>query len=371
MAEGNGRRYAAAMATPSAISHGPDNGVAGTAAALPRRRPWRRRLLFAVAVMAGIAAWLLFVPAPRAAIPWVMERSSGWLLTEYQGSSSLPTRAARKLAGLWLQQGLAAHVHEAQPRPGSGDDAERILQRLVSLKPKFISQTELVHGPANSPAAVAGLGWCDGINGFAATVLSHEFPRSEIVGVVDREQRGGHSFGRVWSEQYRDWLYFDLWTDEVAVFRSAPGRRAEMLARARPLGPRRLALESPEVFQRMYDDAHSAFTQYRVQPTLGGYIFTRLANLVSSGSSAAEGADEAIAAASAITLPNDPDLVTPIRPEAGADYLQARFHHLLGHEDRARDAYRQVAAKERPPVSAYARAARIFLHRLGPEAAAR
>ncbi|MDP8993888.1 MAG: hypothetical protein M3N07_02730 [Pseudomonadota bacterium] len=266
--------------------------------------------------------------------------------------------------GLWLQQGLAAHYHNSHSPAEALDDAAKVIRLLADLKLRFISQTELTYRQANSPVAVAGMGWCDGINGFAAAVLSHEFPRSEIVAVVDRLQRGGHSFGRVWSEQYRDWLYFDMWTDEVVVFRSRPGARAEILARARPLGARRLPQESPEVFRRMYDNAHSGFTQYRVQPTLGGYVFSRIANLLSNGSRSPAGTVEAIAEASTITLPNDPRVLPPDGPVAKADYVEARFHHLLGDENRAREAYARVVAAEGEPLSAYGRAARIFIDRI-------
>jgi hypothetical protein len=330
-----------------------------------RPRPRLRTILLAgAAALAGLAACLLLVPAPRAALPWVAERSSGWLLSEYEGSGALPGRVARKVVGLWLQQGLAAQIAEADTTTDSADDADRIVRRLTYLKTRFISQTELLHGPPNSPAALAGLGWCDGINGFAATVLSNDFPRAEIVGVVDRQARAGHSFGRAWSDQYSDWLYFDLWTDEIVVFRSGPGRGAEMLRRARPLGARRLPLEAPELFRRIYDRAHSGFVQYRLQPTLGGYLFSRLANLVSTGSTSPEGTAEAIAAASAITFPNDPNLLPPTPPVAAGDYVRARIHHLLGDEAKARESYRRVVEAEERRSSGYSQAARLFLNRL-------
>jgi hypothetical protein len=134
-----------------------------------------------------------------------------------------------------------------------------------------------------------------------------------------------------------------------------------------PLGERRLPLESPETYRRMYDRAHQGIVQYRVQPTLGGYLFSRLANLVSNGTTSPEGTVEAIAEASAITRPNDPRLVTPTRPAASEAYLRARFHHLLGEEARALEAYRAVVEAERGRGrgSAYAEAARIFVSRLG------
>lgn len=315
-------------------------------------------------VLTIFASWLLLVPAPRAVIPWVMAQSSGWLLSGYERDGSLPTRATRKFVGLWLQQGLAYHAYKARPGTDPDDDADKIIKMLIYLKPMFISQAEQRHGPANSPVAVSGLAWCDPTNGFAANVLSHEFPRSEVVGGVDRQARAGHAFGRVWSEQYDDWLYFDLWTDEVVVFRSRSGGKAEYLRRARPLGARSLSAEDPELIGRIYDNAHSSFTQFQAQPTLAAYLISRVGNLVQNGSTSPEGTLDAIATAATIAPPNNRPNPQPTEPAARAAYLQARFYHLIGNKVLAREAYHRVMVAEKPPFSGYHQAARTYFQRL-------
>ncbi|HYD39136.1 MAG TPA: hypothetical protein VEA60_16075 [Allosphingosinicella sp.] len=324
------------------------------------RRPRRYRRL---ALAAGIAAtalflWLMLFPLPRGAASWLMNRSDSWLLSGYQTEGPAALRAVRKLVGLSVQQSLAAHSYRAHRLPPGLPDAVRIGTRLTALKPLFISQVELRHGPVDSPVGIAGLGWCDGTNGFAALVLSHEFPRAEIVGVADAKTGAAHSFGRVWSDEVSDWLYFDLWADEVVVFRSRRGSPARYLWRTRPLPPAFAAREQ-ELIARIYDRAYAGIAHNRLQPSLGGYLLSRLVQRV-------RGDRPTIVAA---TLSPTDDRTPPAPPAASGAYLQARFDHLLGNAAAARRGYARVVAAERGKLSTYGRAARIFAGRLDAAAA--
>ena len=320
-----------------------------------------RRLMVVAAALLGVVH---FVPLPRAAAFELTTYSSTWLLSNYEGGSSFPSRIARKFLGLWLQQSVATHAFYSHPIAEGTGDAQRIAARLSRLKPMMISQTELMHHPPNSPTIFAGFGWCDGINAFAAIVLSHEFPSAEIIGVVDPIARGGHSFGRVWSDDYDDWLYFDMWTDEVVVFRSRPGKPAEYLSRTRPLGQRSLPAEDLPLFRRTYDNAHSGFVHNRLQPSLGGYVFSRIGNAIFHGSRFPAGADEAIAVAVSSTLPTNFPSDRPNRTVASEAYLHARLDHLTGNLAGARAHYMEVLETEKRHLSMYGRAARIFVTRI-------
>jgi hypothetical protein len=280
------------------------------------------------------------------------------------GTSSAPGRAVRKFTGLWLQHNIAAQLYHQEQVPEGLGDAERVAFRLARLKPKFISQTELPHAPAGAPAPLAGFGWCDSITGFAATVLANEFSQVEIVGLYDEQVRGGHSFGRLWSDELGDWLYFDLWPDEVVVFRSRPGQPAQFLARMHPVGNRDLPNANPEAVRRMYDRAHQGLVHNRLQSTLGAYIFTRLWNAATHGNTAPAGAAEVIS-----TIPQPPrpaEFSTGERNRTAAPraYVDARMEHLMGDPQAARALYTQVLADDGDTLSTFRQAARIFIDRI-------
>jgi hypothetical protein len=305
----------------------------------------------------------LFLPLPAPVLSFLADKSSPWMLEPAPDQGFAAARAGRKFAGLAVQQGLADAFLDARPLPKEMPDAERLGRRLAELKPLLISQTELPHAPINPPVALAGIGWCDGINGFAATVLAREFPQVEIVGVLAADRRGGHSFGRIWSAPTSEWLYFDLWTEEVTVFRSRPGRPAEYLFRGRPVtGSLRLS-EQKAVIADIYDRAWSGLVHNRLQSSLGGYLFTRLSNVVRHGDRSPRGSLEAIqvAATSAAQVDPGPEGVATPVPSA---YVRARLAHIRGDSNQARRGYSEVLAAERGRRSTYGIAAAIFIERI-------
>lgn len=308
---------------------------------------------------------LLFLPLPEPILAAVADGSSTSLLASPVKGAGFAARAPQKLLGLAVQQGSADAFLRARPLPGNISDVERIARRLVALKPLMISQTELPHLPLEPPVAIAGVGMCDSINGFAATILAREFEQAEIVGVFDAESRGGHSFGRVWSNQYSDWLYFDVWTEEVVVFRNAGGR-TRYLFRVRPIGPRAgVQLEGETVLARIRDRASAGLVHNRLQPHLGGYLLTRAWNLSTHGDRSPPGAAEAIADLIASNPPAEALIKAPITSTpAPSAYVRARLAHLRGDSAAARAAYAQVVAAEGGGRSIYGRAARIFIARI-------
>ena len=315
---------------------------------------------------------LLLFPLPRPILSPAMERSSGWLLADGEGGGRL-SQAARKIVGLELQLSLAAEVHRSQRLPPGLSEAQRIAARLGAVKSMMIDQTELPHARVGAPAAIAGLVYCDGLNGFAATVLSHEYDEVGIVAVDDPATGVRHSFGRLRSPR-EGWLYFDLWTNQVAVFRSRPGHPADYLAQvqlpsARPIDP-----GVAQMVRRLHDRAFAGIVHNRLQPTLGGYAVFRAANWLRHGDTAPAGARAALAAAARQAGRRRPGVpverpaqlrVQPTeRTIAASAYGRARYRHLIGDTEGARAAYAEVLRQEGGQASLYGRAAQIFLQRL-------
>jgi hypothetical protein len=317
----------------------------------------------AAVVLAALAGALLFLPLPAPALSLLAGKSSSWMLDPAPDQGFVAGRSARKLAGLAVQQGLADAFLEARPLPKDLPVAERVGRRLAALKPLLISQTELPHAPVSPPAALAGIGWCDAINGVAATVLAREFPKVEIVGVLAPGGVGGHSFGRLWSSDSSEWLYFDLWTQEVSVFRSRRGRAAEYLYRARPVGGPTPPAEDSALIGRIHDRAWSGIVHNRLQSTLGAYLLSRLSNLARHGDRSPAGAFEAIQAVASSAPAPDPGPPAVATPAPGA-YVEARLAHFRGDRAEARRRYLELLAAERGAASTFGAASRIFVARI-------
>src|SRR5438105_1567998 len=126
--------------------------------------------------------------------------------------------AERKLSVLLLQNAIAEQVsREAQLAPGAPDE-DRILAALVMLKRRLVSATS-ADTPSDAPVFFSGIGFCDQVNGAAALVLARSFARSETFNVWKRDESWGHTIGRVWSDQHHEWLYYDMFYPDLAVFR--------------------------------------------------------------------------------------------------------------------------------------------------------
>lgn len=347
------------MKLPHEPTGSPKNMEPLTRDKLKRRRAW---LLGAGAAL-GLMAVLLFLPLPRTATRWLAITNASWLLTRYTGNESRALEAGRRLMGIWVQQNLIAHMHRAQQIPDGGDDARRVAARVLAVNRVVASQVALPHWPVNSPTVVSGLGWCDGVNGVAANLLSWEFSRAQIVGLADPVTGAGHSFGRVWSAQYRDWLYFDIWSDEVVVFRSRPGRPAEYLVRHLSSPVRAHDEAERAKLGRMYDIAHGGWAHNEVRPTFGGYLALKLRQSMRRHREPAPPPPPPVPAEPPPPAP--PEFNSPNTSPANEIYLAARIDHLMGDTAAARRGYEEVVRREGAQQSTFGRAARLFARRLG------
>jgi hypothetical protein len=325
-----------------------------------RSGKWRLLLLVAIA---ALAVQLLFLPLPKFVIRPVAENSAAWLLNDNGVPPSGLDGAMQKLVGEMLQQSLIAHFHSSGPEHRIGNDAAFAGAQLRRLRPMLINQKELYHDPAKGPIALSGLGWCDMANGLAGRLLAHDFDHVQIVGVRDSASGGGHSFGRFWSEQFDDWLYFDIWAEEIFVFRAQKGRAVEYLFNSRPLANGVKWPDDVALVKEFHARAREGFVHNKLQASVGSYVFHRLANLVRHGSMTAAEALAPLEIAAAQSAGPSLRVAPPAKSRAITSYATARVEHFLGNRDQAAALYEHVQKQDRG-ASVFGSAASIFAARL-------
>jgi hypothetical protein len=191
-----------------------------------RTRPRRflKKTAIVILVLAISAGWLVLRPLPRPLLRLALVMSAPLLLSDFRpDSSSIVGRVELVAARLWgnvLSFSLASAYADAAP-PGDAQlsDVDFVFARLVPLRRALLSQNELEHPARNWFAFISGLGYCDQLNRAGALVLAHRFGRAQTYAISTADQTEGHVIGRVWSPDLGDWLYFDLWPVNVAVFR--------------------------------------------------------------------------------------------------------------------------------------------------------
>ena len=181
-----------------------------------RRLRWS--LVCAAAMVAAVVA-LAFVPPPRFVLRVIVERSSGWLMAGDGGRLEGLVRA-------YVYTALAAHIGDPlleEPR----HDEEILLRMMTEVRKSVISASgKPTYSPAHWPALIAGVGYCDQINGAVCSLAARYFPKAELIGLYDPVKlKSPHTIGRVWSEERGEWLYFDAFYREPVVFtRDADGQ---------------------------------------------------------------------------------------------------------------------------------------------------
>jgi hypothetical protein len=309
-------------------------------------------------------AYLLCFPLPRTMVTAIVLNSSDWILTEKQSDVGALRRAGHKFVRLLVQQNIASQLYDGQPLPAGLTDVERMSRRLARLKQKLIVQTEIMHAPTDAPPALAGLAWCDSLNNVAATILANDFDKAEIVGVYEKSRGLSHSFGRVWSRDYGDWLYFDAWPDEVVIFRSEVNKPAQYLARFRPISTRPSPPEETALIDLFHDHAATGRVHNQLQSTLIGYLANRVGHYVAHGTTAPLSAKKLFAEIA--KSPTELKFVFPYRDQTDAKrtYLEARLHDLYGESPEARAGYAKVVAMESGNPSVFGAASALFAARI-------
>lgn len=298
----------------------------------------RRQLALALVVVSASVACAT-ASIGRSPVLWpalrALARSNpGWL----------DPQPARDAGALGRMRALGAHttamavqyaamerVRAAHALPPEADDVARVLAILVPLRRALVTQWQVAHEAADWPVALAGLGWCDQLNGAAAIALAPMFGGAEIVGVAGHDARGGHSFGRVWSARQRRWLYFDLWGDAATVL-ALDARGAPQVLAQRRVGDAAPA-DVRASLADVYAHTASGFVHNRLSPSFGGYVLDKWRSAVRHLAPAPAPA----AAPGALSMRLPP--VGGSDARAAAAYVDGRLRQLEGDTARARAAY--------------------------------
>lgn len=292
--------------------------------------------VFALQVLTVAAA---IIPAPL----WAMRLAARpWLLNYSDGTPNAAQGIGRDLIGLWIDKGIAARA----VRDPGGDDVDRLGSMLIQMKPFVISQTEVPHGPPDARIGITGLGWCNHVNGFGAKVLSNYFPRAETF-AVNLGSRS-HTFARVWSSDNNEWLYFDMWADDVVIFRWRG--RPEYLFRS--IQAHTMTEADVSNAHQAYEHASQGYVLRRYHPTMLGQLVENERNIINHGTITAPGAD-------AQFVPSAYPPTPTLSDTQAMDYISARFDQISGDRAAAAEHFSQIKGS-----GAYALAARVFARRL-------
>jgi hypothetical protein len=331
------------------------------------RRLWRWVWPLATIVAFFLLFQIGFGVAPKPVLYFVADKMAASLLNESEVSSSMPVITTRRLAAIWLEQNVLAHVYSEQILPAGMDEAHQMGARLVKLRSQLVSQFEVKHPAPQAPTEIAGLSWCDGLNGVGVILLSHAFDRAEVVGLKGKGlgPGDGHSFARVWSKQYKDWLYFDIWSGEVLVFRSQAGRKAQYLFRQIPKGDVLSSHVDNETLSWFHDRAYRAIPHNELQPTFGSYLWNRVRHYIDHGYTAPKSMKLLQVEPSSLSAgPPDTRDQAINYTSLPRTYMRARLDALFGKSASARSAYLKVAMRDAGANSAYGKAAALFIQRL-------
>jgi hypothetical protein len=308
-----------------------------------------RLLVAACAALVGAIAFVGFVPLPLGLTRLLTLSTSDWILTDYvravKGPRTLLFNTFRKLVATYVQYNVVAgfrRTHEPQQELG---DVERLAAFLVPLRRTMLSQVDVAHTPASWPTIVSGMGWCDQLNGMAANVLSRDFEHAQLVGLINTQNGVGHTIGRVWSNQRREWLYFDVW-GAVVVFHLNDRHEPDVLKRWDSFPgsiPPDLAATTDSMYA--FTAQGSVFNEYA--PSFGGYLLAKVSSALHRRSLSA--VEPSSVTGATLVLPDRPS-----SPYAGPDdtsmpeegrrlYIAARMDHLFGETAKARREYLAAA----------------------------
>jgi hypothetical protein len=330
---------------------------------------------FACLFLALLAAQLLIPPLPEAVTRWLILHSEGWILSAYQaglpdGPAGPAPSAYHQFVATMVEHSLIYHFGRRHRVSSEVGDVGRLKAYLVPLKRRLLTQNAIPHGPRAWPVFISGIGFCDQVNRVAALLLAREFPRSQTYNLLCAEPYAGHTIGRVWSNEFHDWLYYDLWGDEVVVFRLDGAGAVDFLAREHPLPVSYSSPAYDPILRRLYDRTKDGWVQKEYHATFGRYLFEKIWEGI-SGRPASQPAppEDGKAAEALLVAPRGPALNEQEVCDSRAvdafyrSYLEARLEHILGDESRATAKYRVLSvtdAEDEQPVPILRAAAAQF-----------
>lgn len=312
------------------------------------RPTWRRLLLGAsLTAILSIAAVLFLTPPP----PLLRALAGTFpvaLMTDSNDGAVAP-RIARRSLQLYVRSALASYVAD-RSIPGGRSDSEVLIGIMAAVREMVLSVTQVPHIAKTWSTLVSGFGSCDQINGSVARVASHHFRLVQIYALYDAPRRmSPHTIGRVWSDQRRDWLYFDAFFDVPVVFTKQEDGSPSVLSTGAASESRGKA--PPGTYHL------NGWVMNEYRPSVGGQIAVKVAHRLGLGHIEAAPPTKATDQ----VLPDLPYDQSVFERTARA-YAAARLDHLFRTPNRA--AYRAIADDDATARDAradeFARAARVF-----------
>jgi hypothetical protein len=346
------------------------------AARLTRKRTRRVCRLLAIFALSVPLLWqILARPLPVPVLHAIVGNAGEWMVDQSGEKYSGVGGFVRRLTNLWIEHNVIQQMHNRLPPRGQRSDLALLQNRLLAIHPMLINQMELPHQEILSSTLLVGAGKCTGMNTAAAQLLAQDFNHVQMLAIDGDKPDSGHAFGRIWSTQYKDWLYFDLWTAQIQVF-TASRRGAKYLWQypGQVSAPQQLYAARTKP---MHDRALHGRMRLKIQRNFGRYLWYRIANMWDHGSSWERDvpiSTQILFIDAEPRLPPDPARKLSVNTGAhGNEYLTARLHHLLGETELARQGYRTIAKRDQSRKSAIGAASEIFAARLAavPKPAAR
>jgi hypothetical protein len=301
-------------------------------------------MVLAAVLAAGLGVAMLSIPPPQAVSRRILLTISDRVLFA-PAETQWARYAAYRFFGMYLEYTIAGKMaRTAAARSDLHDDVARIAYVLSRAHVRMISAVEVPHRSQDWPVLVAGVGYCDQVNASVCRILAHSFPRAQLFALLDPATGASpHTIGRVWSEQRKEWLYFDGFYGQVVFRRTADG--------------------GIEILSNVDADRGSKAEVLRYY-RLGGWVMSEypstfpafLANSICKRWRNAPAPEEQpppqTASASAVTTrPVPPVNVDPLPvPDEAAShrvaqrYVRARADDLFGDPNDGKKGYRLVAA---------------------------
>ena len=331
-----------------------------------KRRSLGRKPVVILLLIVMFGWQILFRPQPKPVLYFIANHFGGWLINQGPGNYSGARGFAKRLANLWIEQSVMTQMHDRLPPRSNSDDLAILQQRLLQIHPMLINQIDLPHDEILSSNALTGVGKCGGMNLAAAQLLAHDFDQVEMIAIDGDTPDSGHSFGRLWSVQYKDWLYFDIWTAQIQIF-TASSRGATYLWRY----PAQLSSVHQFFASRtgpMHDFGQHGHIRLKLQKSFGGYIWYRVRNLIDHGTTWEKEMpfrnQPLVVATEPKLLPDAVYKKANNQSAQAATYLTARLDHLFGDKAAAKRGYLRAKSAEQAPDTTVAAASKIFAQRL-------
>jgi len=316
----------------------------------PRKTSWLLLAAGITAIVVGLIALVAFFGLPVSTMHSILRLSTGCSVTLESDPNRVIKQSpgcsfTRKLINNYARHALIAELNERLPKvPASYDDVQKMRYYLHTIAELLVSQADFDAVPPNCALFTLGFGYCDQVNGAAAILLSHHFKKSEVYSLRYPNGVSPHTIGRVWSDQRREWLYYDIWPMDKLIFTYNGGTITILDHDTRFMDPNRMSTEEKPTasssMQEVYRLIDRGFVLIEHEPSFDQYVLHRIrwyvarfADRILSNSASANAAGR-----------SEGDSQAPLAKEFSVpcSFLDARIAHVLGDRQKAEELYKSA-----------------------------